>query len=84
MEKRNLNIGDVVQLSVEHPKFPGMLVVVTEPKEFGCQGYLMSSRDFDAVKWKGRAFVRPTWDKMEYVGRLVWMEEEPADEDEDE
>lgn len=71
MEKRELEIGDIVQLKPEH-KFGGMLVVVSEPKSFGCQGYLMSAFDFEAVKFKGRAFVRPKFEDFEYIGKIVW------------
>lgn len=78
MDKRELEIGDVLQLNPNH-KFGGMLVVVTEPKSWGCQGYLMSAYDFEACKFKGKAFVRPTWEHMEYVGRLAWIEEKEID-----
>ena len=81
MEKRELQKGDVLQLKPDH-KFGGMLVVVEEPKSFGCQGYLMSSRDFDAVKFKGRAFVRPKFEDMEFVGRLYWIEEDSKESEE--
>lgn len=74
MKKIELQVGDVVQLKPEH-KFGGMLVVVTEPKEFGCQGYLMSQFDIKAVKFMGVAYVRPTFEDFEYVGRIVWMQE---------
>lgn len=74
MEKRDLEIGDVVQLSPSH-KFGGMLVVVNEPKSFGCQGYLLSPNPFEAVRFNGKAYVRPKWEDMEYVGKLAWIEE---------
>ncbi len=79
MEKRELFEGDVLQLKPEH-KFGGMLIVVTEPKSWGCQGYLMSAYDFDAVKFKGRAFIRPKFEDMEYVGQLVWLLNDTKDE----
>jgi hypothetical protein len=72
MEKRELEIGDVVQLNPDHVKFPGFFVVVTEPKSFGCQGYLMSAYNFEACKFMGRAFVRPKFKDFEYVGKIVW------------
>lgn len=75
MESRELAIGDVLQLNPEH-KFSGMLIVVTEPKSWGCQGYLLSSREFDAVKFNGRAFLRPRFEQMEWVGNLFWLEED--------
>lgn len=79
MEKRELEIGDVVQLHPEH-KFAGMLVVVTEPKSFGCQGYLMSQFNFEgATRFKGVAYVRPEFKDFEYVGRLQWVWEHKDD-----
>lgn len=84
MESRDLEIGDVVQLNADH-KFGGMLVVVTEPKSWGCQGYLMSAYNFEACKFKGRAFVRPCFEAFEYVGKLTWtILDNEEDEDEDE
>ena len=79
MEKIDLKVGDVLQLNPEH-KFGGMLVICTEPKQWGCQGYLMSAYDFEAVKFKGKAFVRPKFEDMEFVGRLEWIFEEKEDE----
>jgi hypothetical protein len=72
MEKIELEIGDVVQLKPDH-KFAGMLVVVTEPKDFGCQGYLMSQFNFEASRFKGIAYVRPSFEDFEYVGHIHWL-----------
>lgn len=80
MKKRKLEIGDVLQLNPEH-KFGGMLVVVDEPKSWGCQGYLMSAYDFEACKFKGRAFLRPKFEDMEYVGKLYWILEDKKEEE---
>lgn len=88
MKKRDLELGDIVQLNPDHGKFPGFLVVVTEVKSWGCQGYLMSAYDFVACKFLGRAFVRPRFEDFEYVGKIVWdadvknLEEEFFEEDE--
>lgn len=74
MEKRELVKGDVLQLKPDYGKgFGGMLVVCEDPKSWGCQGYLMSAVDFEATKFKGRAFLRPRFEDMEYVGRLEWI-----------
>ena len=83
MQKTTLKIGDVVQLNPDHPKFPGFLVVVTDPKEFGCQGYLMGHLPFEAVRYKGVAYVRPRFEEFEYVGKIQWMHE-PSDETDEE
>ena len=79
MEKIDLKIGDVVQLKPDHD-FGGMLVVVTEPKEWGCQGYLMSQFNFEAVRYKGVAFVRPKFEDFEYIGKIQWIYESKEDD----
>lgn len=72
MEKRDLILGDVVQIDPRH-RFGGMLVVVTESKDYGCMGYLLSPCDFEAVRWKNKAFVFLKWNEMEYIGKLHWL-----------
>lgn len=82
MEERQLNPGDVVQISPENARqFGGMLCVVTEPKAFGCQGYLLHHADFEAcrVMPAGKAFIRLKFADMEYVGTLTWMHMEGED-----
>lgn len=84
MEKRELFRGDVVQICPTHEKFPGFLLVVTEPKSFGCQGYLLSEYQFDAVKFQGVAYLRVKFEEIEYVGKISWMNENPVKETNDE
>jgi len=75
MEKYDIKEGDVLQLKPEH-QFGGMLVVCTEPKSFGCQGYLMSQFNFEgATRFEGVAYVRPSFEDFEYVGKIHWMYE---------
>lgn len=77
MQKRELVVGDVLQIDPNgryKDLWGGMLIVCTEPKSWGCQGYLLASRNFEAVKFDGRAYLRPTWEDMEYIGKLQWME----------
>ena len=74
MEKRKLKVGDVLQLRPEH-KFGGMIVVVEEPKEWGCKGYLMSHFNFEASRFQGVAYVRPKFEEFEYVGKIQWIYE---------
>ena len=83
MEAPNLERGDVVQLNPDHSRFPGFLVVVTEPKEWGCQGYLMGHLPFEATRYKGVAYVRPKFEDFQYVGQIPWMYE-PSDESDEE
>ena len=74
MEKRDLQVGDVVQLNPEtigNKAFAGCLLVVSEPKEWGCQGYVQALGTREAPG--GQAYLRPTWDQMEFVGHAEWV-----------
>lgn len=76
MENRELKIGDVLQINPENNEvWGGFLVVVTEPRKWGCQGYLMSHDAFNAVRIKktGKAFVRVKFEDVEFVGSLPWI-----------
>lgn len=82
MEKRQLEEGDLVQINPENEhQWGGFFAVVTEPKTWGFQGYLLSARDFEAVKFKGRAFVRIKFEDCEYVGKVTWIEEDKLDDE---
>lgn len=74
MIKRELNIGDVVQLKPNGQSFSGCFLVVTEPKEFGCQGYIQGvGATFDETGH--HYYLRPSWDEMEYIGAAAWVAE---------
>lgn len=80
MKERELVRGDIVQLIPDYGRnLGGKFLFVTEPKNFGCQGYILEPIE-GLTTFKGRAFLRPTWDKMEYVGRATWIEEEKDEE----
>lgn len=82
MEKIKLNKGDIVQLSPDH-KFACDLIVVTEPKEWGCQGFLASPYLIDGLtRYKGRAFLRVKFEEFELVGKCAWMSEEDLKDEE--
>ncbi len=81
MDKRVLEIGDIVQIHPEHENFGGQLLVVTEPKEWGCQGRLYLDTIMHACRYNGRAYLRVKWENMEFVGRLKWIWEEKIEED---
>ena len=83
MKYNDLRIGDIVQLKPEH-KFCGMLVVVTETFSWGCQGYLMSPWNFEAIRFKGLAYVRPKSEDFELVGTMHWVLELKKDKEENE
>lgn len=74
MISRTLEIGDILQINTEHEGYPGFFLVVTEPKSWGAQGYLLHSRNFEAVRYQGRAFLRVKFEEVEYCGHVEWME----------
>lgn len=81
MNKRKLKIGDVLQITQMEgrPEYIGLFLVVTEPKEWGAQGYLMSPYNFDGlVRYDGLAYLRVKFDDVEYVGKspLILQSEE--------
>ena len=74
MQKTELRIGDVVLLDLENcrnPMFKGCLLTVTEPKEWGVQGYVQDLGKNNAPG--GQAFYRAKWDEMEFVGHAEWV-----------
>lgn len=84
MKTRKLEIGDLLQLSPEHPKFPGQFVVVEEPKEWGCQGIVYMCQNFPCVRFLDRAYIRCLWEDMEYIGKSEWfLKDKEADDDND-
>lgn len=86
MDKTELHIGDIVQINPEKDhKFGGFFCIVTEPKEWGCQGYLLHHADFDAVRITDtqQAFVRLKFEDIEFCGKAIWtFEREHLEEDE--
>lgn len=74
MQPRELKIGEIMQISPEGQhtpeRFGGCLLVVTEPKPFGCQGYVKNAGS------SGLAFIRVSWADMEPTGGMaVWQQE---------
>lgn len=68
MEKTDLKVGDIVQY-IEDTQYVGNFVVVTEPKDFGGMGYLaLTQPDPDLVTFKGVAFVRFSFEQVQFVG----------------
>lgn len=72
MNECNLQAGDVVQLNPENvrPEFAGCLMIVTEPKSWGAQGYVQALGANGTPG--GQAYFRAKWDQMEVVGRATW------------
>lgn len=73
MIPRALKVGDVVQLSpaVDNPAFAFSMMIVSEPKPWGAQGYVQALGTRDDTG--GQAYYRAKWDEMEYVGSATWV-----------
>lgn len=69
-----LKHGDLVQISPDTCKnkmFAACIMVVTEPKAFGAQGYVqMGGKDGEPG---GQAYYRAGFDEMEFVGHAEWV-----------
>lgn len=69
--------GDVVQIDPAHDPdgFGGCLMLVTEPKSWGVQGFVhIPGGD------GGDAYYRVKFDRIEWVGRAAWVPAPPAPE----
>jgi hypothetical protein len=74
MQKDNLKPGFLVQLNPElvgNKAFAGSIMVVTEPHEWGAQGYVQVLGENRLPG--GKAYYRAKWEEMEFVGTAVWV-----------
>lgn len=75
IEGSTLRPGDIVQLSPEtcrNKMFSGCLMVVTEPKSFGAQGYVQALGERGHPG--GQAYYRAGWAEMEKTGGVAEWE----------
>jgi len=75
MQKQKLKPGQLVQLNPEvvgNKAFAGCIMVVTEPKEWGAQGYVQALGE-NSTEPGGQAYYRAQWQEMELVGDVEWM-----------
>lgn len=76
MQARELRAGHLVQLNPEtvgNPMFAGCIMVVTEPKAWGAQGYVQALGENGQAG--GQAYYRAKWEEMELVGFAEWVRE---------
>jgi hypothetical protein len=74
MKQQELKEGQLVQLNPEtvaNPMFAACIMVVTEPKAFGAQGYVQALGEDG--KPGGQAYYRAKWEEMEPVGNAEWV-----------
>ena len=67
MMKTDLQENEIVQLKPDtchNPAFGGCLMIVTEPKSWGAQGYIPTLSE----EGQGQAYYRATWEEMEQTG----------------
>ena len=61
-------IGEIVQVDPQTPNFGGCMVVVTEPKAWGLQGYVQS------VGVQGQHYIRLRHDQVSKTGGVAeWI-----------
>ena len=68
-KESTLIVNEIVQLSPEtcrNKMFGACLMVVTEPKSWGAQGYVQALGDNGEIG--GQAYYRATWEEMEKTG----------------
>ena len=76
MKQQNLVPGQLVQLNpetVRNKMFSACIMVVTEPKSFGAQGYVQALGENGEPG--GQAYYRAKWEEMEIVGNAEWVAE---------
>jgi hypothetical protein len=66
--KDETDVGDVLQIDPAVEMFGGCMLVVTEVKPWGVQGYVQSAGV------PGQQYVRKTWEEIEPTGgKAVWV-----------
>ena len=74
MQKQELKEGQLVQLNPEtvgNKMFAACIMVVTEQKAFGAQGYVQGLGQNGEPG--GQAYYRAKWEEMEPVGMAEWV-----------
>ena len=72
MEKQTLNYGDIVQLSpfdCKNKMLGGCMMVVTEPKSWGAQGYVQGLGEHG--EQVSKTDYRANWEEMEPTGGIA-------------
>lgn len=72
----NIKRHDIVQVNPNVPMFGGCMVVVTEVKSWGIQGYVQSAGV------AGQQYVRKKFDEIERTGgQAVWTPDDGGDDE---
>lgn len=76
MSPTELKKGQLVQFNpetVSNKMFTACIMVVTEPKPWGAQGYVQGLGSNGEPG--GQAYYRAKWDEIELVGHAEWLVE---------
>jgi hypothetical protein len=66
--KMNIEVHDIVQVAPDYEMFGGCMVVVTELKSFGIQGYVQSAGV------QGQQYIRLKFEAIKPTGgKAVWV-----------
>lgn len=74
MNEQTIKAGQLVQLNpdtVNNKMFAACIMVVTEPKQWGAQGYVQALGT--GGEMGGQAYYRAKWEEMELVGNAEWV-----------
>ncbi len=63
--------GEIVQITNEEHRWYPCLVVVSEPKSFGCQGYVTIPKNDDQPN--DNAYIRLEHSDYETVGKVLFL-----------
>jgi hypothetical protein len=75
-----IQVGSVVQIDPDHdPAFGACLLIVTEVKAWGVQGYVRIPSK--SATGSGDAYYRVAFDKVAYVGEAAWVHQRHETED---
>lgn len=68
MNEIGLLRGDIIQVTKENDPWRGCILMVDEPKSFGCQAFVK-------IPGRGEAYIRLEWGEFEKVGNAVLVPE---------
>lgn len=75
--KDNVVTGSIVQIDPENKTnaaFGACLMVVTEVRDWGVQGYVQALGESRDAGRGGAAFIRLSWDEVEPTGgKVIWI-----------
>ena len=74
MMMHTIQVGDIVQLdpvTTTNPMFRGCMMVITEVKSWGVQGYVQAIGTREQIG--GQAYYRAVNDTFERCGKAVWV-----------